>query len=90
MNVPVQVGGVTVSPGDLLYGDADGVTTIPTSIVREVALLGKKLEEVEDVFFAYMDSGKATIEGVSEAHVKTNVFYESAMKQISRELAQND
>ncbi len=90
MNVPVQVGGVTISPGDLLHGDADGVTSIPLSLVREVALLGKKLLEVEDGFFSYVDSGKATIEGVSEVHAKTNTFYESAIKEISRELAQNE
>ncbi len=32
VNVPVQVGGLTVRPGDLLHGDGNGVTTIPHEI----------------------------------------------------------
>ncbi len=32
LNVPVQVGGVMIYPGDLLHGDCNGVTTIPYEI----------------------------------------------------------
>ena len=37
LDVPVHVGGVTVHPGDLLHGDRNGVTTIPTRSRRRVA-----------------------------------------------------
>ncbi len=39
MNVgsPVRVGGLNVSTGDLLHGDANGVTDIPLDIATEVA-----------------------------------------------------
>src|SRR5215471_16565124 len=30
LNVPIHVGGVMVSPGDLIHGDRNGVTTIPS------------------------------------------------------------
>ena len=29
VNVPVSVGGVTVTPGDIVIGDADGITVVP-------------------------------------------------------------
>jgi len=35
-NVPVQCGGVLVTPGDLVFGDLDGVVTVPAAIVEEV------------------------------------------------------
>lgn len=37
VHVPVQVGGLTVYPGDLLHGDQNGVTTIPIHIAHQVA-----------------------------------------------------
>lgn len=36
LNQPVQVGGVVIHPGDLLHGDANGVTTIPLEIADEL------------------------------------------------------
>ncbi len=36
-NVPVQVGGVTVYPGDVVVADGDGVIVVPRSQAREVA-----------------------------------------------------
>ena len=37
IDVPVQVGGIAVHPGDLLHGDRNGVTTIPREIASGVA-----------------------------------------------------
>ncbi|MFH1303616.1 MAG: RraA family protein [Planctomycetota bacterium] len=34
--VPVQVGGLTIHPGDLLHGDCNGVVTIPPEIAAAV------------------------------------------------------
>ncbi len=35
-NVPIECGGVTVNPGDIVFGDADGVVIIPQSIEKAV------------------------------------------------------
>ena len=35
-DIPVVVGGIRVSPGDLIYGDVDGVVVVPQEIVDEV------------------------------------------------------
>ena len=35
-NVPIECGGVTVNPGDIVFGDADGVVIIPQSVEQKV------------------------------------------------------
>lgn len=42
VNHPICVGGVTVNPGDLVVGDADGVTVIERERVAEMIELGRK------------------------------------------------
>jgi regulator of RNase E activity RraA len=44
INVPISCGGVTVHPGDIIVGDADGVVVIPQIIEEEV--LTKSLEKM--------------------------------------------
>lgn len=44
VGIPVTLGGVTVSPGDILVGDADGVVVIPLSRAEAVA---KRLAEIQ-------------------------------------------
>ena len=39
MNVAVEVGGVTIKPGDLWHGDADGITTVPIGLAPQIALM---------------------------------------------------
>ena len=43
-NVSIECGGVTVNPGDIVFGDADGVVIIPQSI--EKAVVEAALEKV--------------------------------------------
>lgn len=48
INVPISCGGVSVSPGDIIVGDADGVVVIPQQIAQEVLEKGKaKLKKDE-------------------------------------------
>ena len=35
-NVPIECGGVTVNPGDIVFGDIDGAVVIPQSVEAEV------------------------------------------------------
>lgn len=55
MNIPVQCGGITVNPGDLVVGGSDGVTVVPRDKIYEV------LEKAEEKA-AYEDDRDATIE----------------------------
>lgn len=36
IDVPVICGGVKVSPGDLVFGDADGIVVVPQAVEAEV------------------------------------------------------
>lgn len=65
--VPVRIGGVEVSPGDLLVGDDDGVVRIPQDVEREVLLLAAEIDEREDAILAAVLAG-ATIAEARAAH----------------------
>lgn len=59
---PVRVGGLVVRPGDLLHGDANGVTNIPPEIAREVADATEEFIAAERVLIDYAQSaGEKTI-----------------------------
>jgi regulator of RNase E activity RraA len=44
LNVPVECGGVTVNPGDLVVADPDGVVVVPVEAVREVLEVAQEIE----------------------------------------------
>jgi len=45
---PVELGGLTISPGDLLHGDRHGVHSIPLSIAAEIPAMVAKMRREED------------------------------------------
>jgi 4-hydroxy-4-methyl-2-oxoglutarate aldolase len=57
LQVPVQIGGVTVHPGDLLRGDADGVVVIPQSMQEQVLGFAEEITERENNVRAGIRSG---------------------------------
>jgi regulator of RNase E activity RraA len=67
VNVPVQVGGVTIHPGDLLHGDRNGVTTIPNEVASATAHACDEYMAAEGVIFDYLKAGKPTVEGFAKA-----------------------
>ena len=36
INVPIECGGVPVNPGDIVFGDTDGVVVIPQAVEIDV------------------------------------------------------
>jgi RraA family protein len=71
LNHPISVGGVTVRPGDLVVGDADGVTVIERG--RAAALLPLAAEKVaaETKRIADIKSRKALRPGWLDAALRT-------------------
>ena len=67
MQVPVEVGGITISPGDLLHGDLNGVATIPHDIASEVADVCAGIVRAEAVVLEYLKSGTVTPTGLETA-----------------------
>jgi regulator of RNase E activity RraA len=48
IDVPVECAGVTVNPGDLVFGDADGVLAVPQPVARQVLKLAIEKVASED------------------------------------------
>ena len=46
-NIPITIGGVTVSPGDILLGDKHGVISIPKEVVEDLPAAIAKVEAGE-------------------------------------------
>ncbi|MFV1966675.1 MAG: RraA family protein [Pirellulaceae bacterium] len=54
LGLPVRVGGLMVNTGDLLHGDANGVTSIPREIVEEVAQIADEFVAAEAIMLDYV------------------------------------
>jgi regulator of RNase E activity RraA len=67
INVPLQVGGVMVNPGDLLHGDRNGVTTIPNAIASAVAQACPEYMAAEAVVLDYLKAGRIDPRGYTAA-----------------------
>jgi len=48
INVPIQCGGVTVKPGDMIIGDVNGITVVPGEDLEAVLKLAKEQAEREE------------------------------------------
>jgi 4-hydroxy-4-methyl-2-oxoglutarate aldolase len=63
---PVEVGGLTIHPGDLLHADRHGVITIPHEIAAEVAAVGHTIDDLEMELISYCQSGNFTPQGFAK------------------------
>ena len=71
VGLPVRIGGLTVQSGELLHGDANGVTRIPLEIAGEVAGVAAEFLAAEKIILDYMhQSGPKTIAGLTEARAE--------------------
>ena len=66
-DVPVYVGGIEVRPGDLLHGDANGVTTIPHEVADQIPDVCAKFAEAESNVLDYCKGSTFTCEGYEKA-----------------------
>jgi 4-hydroxy-4-methyl-2-oxoglutarate aldolase len=64
---PVEVGGMQVVPGDLLYGDRHGLLTIPKKIAREIPRVVAQLRERDRRLTAVCRSPGFSVEKLREA-----------------------
>lgn len=62
INVPVQCGGITVHPGDMIIGDCDGVVVVPREKEDEVFAKAKSKFEKEEQIVELLKAGKTTLE----------------------------
>ncbi|WP_432974705.1 RraA family protein [Dactylosporangium sp. CA-233914] len=62
IGVPVSIGGVTVSPGDVLVGDADGLALVAADEIDRSLALAEQREATEDGMRQSIREGAATID----------------------------
>lgn len=74
INEPIGCAEVAVYPGDIVVGDADGVTVIPRQIAAEVADDALEQEEREAFLFTRIDAG-APLWGTYPANADTLAAY---------------
>ncbi len=55
--IPVKIGKVTVRPGDIIFGDIDGVLCVPREIAYKVLLRAEAIEKNENEIFDWVRSG---------------------------------
>ncbi|HEV3339316.1 MAG TPA: RraA family protein [Pirellulales bacterium] len=68
IGLPARVGGLVVKQGDLLHGDANGVTSIPIDLAGEIADIAPEFVAAEQVVLDYVRSpGPKTPQGLTEA-----------------------
>lgn len=58
LNVTVSIGGMLVSPGDLVVGDANGVICVPFEDVAHVAQVANEIKNREDSMVSDIESGR--------------------------------
>ena len=67
IHVPVHIGGIQVTPGQLLHGDRNGVTTIANEIASEVAHSCAELVAAEQIVLDYLKGNDINPKGYGEA-----------------------
>ena len=82
LNVPVNVGGITVHPGDLIHGDCNGVTTIPHEIASAVARSCEEFAAAEQVVIDYVRSGNPMAEGLAKARAQCAAMIQDLGKRV--------
>ena len=77
---PIRVGGLMVNQGDLLHGDANGVSNIPIEIASTVADLCQEFIDAEKVVLDYVNApGEKTPRGLAERREE----FSAIVKQIA-------
>ena len=76
------MGGVWVSPGDLLHGDRNGVTTIPVQLAGLVADACPEFMVAEAVVLEYLRAGRVTPAGYAAARSE----YQRRIRELAERL----
>jgi regulator of RNase E activity RraA len=84
IHIEVEVGGITVRPGDLLHGDLNGVTTIPLEIASDVAGACEEFARAEAVILDYLRSGSPTPAGLRQAQQEMRAIVADLRNRLAR------
>jgi 4-hydroxy-4-methyl-2-oxoglutarate aldolase len=60
--VPIQIGQVFIHPGDILFGDIDGVIVVPRALAHEVLVRAEEIGRTESQLKKWVSDGLPTTE----------------------------
>ncbi|XPP27651.1 MAG: fumarylacetoacetate hydrolase family protein [Leucobacter sp.] len=75
-DVTIACGGAAVQPGDIIFGDRDGVIVIPPALLEEVAREAAA-QEREDAWVAEQVAGGAAVDGLFPMNAQWRARYEA-------------
>jgi regulator of RNase E activity RraA len=85
LGLPARVGGLVVNQGDLLHGDANGVTNIPIEIAAEVADIGGEFLAAEEIVMSYVKApGPKSVARYNELRKEFQSIVSALTKRVSR------
>ncbi len=85
IGLPVRVGGLTVSQGELLHGDANGVTQLPLDIAAEVADISEEFLAAEQIMLDYVNApGEKTVQEFHARRVEFQNVAAQLKERVSR------
>lgn len=88
LGLPVRVGGLTVSEGDLLHGDANGVARVPMEIADEIPHAAAEFTEAEQIVLEYLNGeGEKTPQEFAQRRKAFQAAAAELRKRISRKKA---
>ena len=79
-DVTIACGGAAVQPGDIIYGDRDGVIVIPPFLLEEVAREAAA-QELEDAWVAEQVANGAAVDGLFPMNAEWRARYDAAREQ---------
>lgn len=82
--IPITCGGVIVNPGDILFGDDDGIIVASPDELSEVLPIAQEIQKKEEAALKKMDKGESLLNMVnfSEHYEKVRKNQKSALKFI--------
>ncbi len=85
---PVRVGGLPVATGDLLHGDANGVTSIPIDLAAEIADVAAELAAAENHVLDYVKApGPKTLAELATHRAAMSEAMATIRRRVSRKKA---
>jgi regulator of RNase E activity RraA len=63
---PVEIGGLTISPGDLVHGDRHGVHVIPIEIASEIPKMAAQILNEEGRLKEFCRSPQFSLDGLEK------------------------
>jgi 4-hydroxy-4-methyl-2-oxoglutarate aldolase len=85
LGLPVRVGGLMVNQGDLLHGDANGVTNIPLEIVAELLDVTDEFVAAEELMLHYVKApGEKSLARFAELRAEFQQVVKKLEQQVAR------